>query len=253
MTDRTGTLADDERVAAVRAFIRDRLSQANAGLLAIGNHILDEFFDGDPEKYSAHGRSHAGLRALLRGTGTLDLPLSKTALSNAIQLAVVTRQLGERSRFAQLPQSVAIEVLPLRDVHAIELLAIDIEMSEMTVRQVRELVRDMRPKTGIGRSRKPALLRAVDALTRILGQGPSCQVVLNPGEVAALDPQKRERAYLALGQMRDHLNVLHEALGVAPEDSSDVGTPPLTEREPQAGAHTSSDRRSDLATLVSVL
>lgn len=247
-----GAQANTERVAAASAFIRERLKEADAGLRAIGDYLLDEFFDGDPDTYAARERKDASLRALLKRAGTLEVPISKTALSNAIGLAVVTRQLGATSTFSQLPQSLPIELLPLRDTGAIELLAIDIDSSQMTVREVRQVVRDMKPKTAKGRPPKPRVVQAVEALVRVLGDGPSCRLELAPDEVAALSAEQRERALVVLGHMREHLAALHEALGAA-EPSSDVGTTAGTRTATSPGADTAADRGAHLARLVTIL
>lgn len=216
--------ADADRVAAASAFIRERVKEADAGLLAIGNYLLDELFGGDLAAYAARSRKDASLRALLKHAGTLEVPITKTALSNALGMAVVARQLGEDSTFSRLPQSVAVELLPLRDADAIEGLAIDVDSYGMTVREVREVVRSRNVTTRSGRRPKPRLTRTLEALARGLGAGPSCRLELAPEDIEALSPEQREHARAVLGRVRDHLAALHEMLGATPTPSSDIGT-----------------------------
>lgn len=242
--------ADADRVADACAFIRDTVKQADAGLLAIGNYLLDQFFDGDPATYAARARKNASLRALLKHAGTVDVPISKTGLSNALGLAGLRRQLGEDSAFSRLPQSLAIELLPLRDPQHIERLATDVlSWPGFTVRNLRDAVRAMKPNTGSGRRRKPRLVEAVEALARALGDGPNGQLELGADDVAALSPEQRESTRIALGYVRDRVAALREMLGAVPEPSSDVGTVRSGGTDADRDDEEGTERRARLAVL----
>ena len=245
---------DADRVAAASAFIRERLKAADAGLLAIGHYVLDEFFGGDPATYAARARKDASLRALLRRADTAELPISKTGLSNALGLAVVTRQLGADSAFSQLPQSLGIVLLPLRDPQLIETLAVDVlAWPDMTVRELRKIVREKNPRPATGRPPKSPLSKAVAALVRVLDDGRSGRPELGADDVAALSPEEREQARVALGYVRDRVTTLRQLLGVVSDPSSDVGTARSTETdvEDPGGASAATDRRLRLALLLS--
>lgn len=241
---------DVEDVERASAFIRERLRESDSSLRSIGDYLLDTFFEGDPAIYAVQKRTHAVLRELLRAAGTLDLPLSKTAVSNAMGLAIVTRQLGTGSAFSKLPQSIAVELLPLRDGDAIELLAIDVESSRMTVREVRSVVRDLRPKRETGRRRKPRLLLAVAALERVLGDVATCGLEIGTKDLAELDAPELARARTAIGRVRDGLAKLLTT--VEAPSSSDVGTTSLREAVAPT-AHDPAEGRLPLAAIVTVL
>src|SRR5713101_3950019 len=91
----------DRSVTHIREVIAKTLS---AGQDEIGRYLLKSFFNDDPEVYQSQvATKHLSLRKLLDRCESLELPVSRTFLVNALRLAVVTRGLPNKASFNQLP------------------------------------------------------------------------------------------------------------------------------------------------------
>lgn len=236
---------DDDVVHDLCAFIRDEVGRTDAALERIGERLLSDFWGGDLTLYEARGpRKHAGLRALAKRADTAVLPISKTALSNAIGIAVVVRTLPADSAFRTLPSSHKVELLPLRDPALIERVARDCAADPaFTVRELRAAVREMKPN-GRGRPPMPPFLKAVGALGRVLGEGPTCNVAVTPEEIAAVPYEVCLEAERRLGMVGIHLDRLRRLLASVQLRRSDVGT--RTSTVPRSGpAETTSKTNAD--------
>ncbi len=217
------TLSADIHGAAV--FIRDNIQRSDAGLCAIGSYLFNTFFDGDPDVYAAKGGNYAALRGLFKRAGSAEVPVSKTGLSNALGLAILTHRLGPESALSQLPQSHATELLPLLEPEIIERAANDILASpETTVREVRAFVRDAKPKRGVGRRPKPPVVRALQAFARVLGEPSNNPCALTSDDFAALTREEHASTLDMLANVREHLGALQDILEQGAAASSDVGT-----------------------------
>lgn len=219
------TALEPEKVDATCAFIRDELQRASGSLERVGNHVIDTLWGGDVGTVPVRGpRKHPTLRAIFGRADTVALPMSKTALSNAIGLAVVLRKLPADSSFRTLPASHQVELLPLHDVELIERVARDCAAAPtLTVRELRVAVREMKPK-GRGRPPAPPFLKVVAALGRVLGEGPTCHVTVTPEEIAAIPYEVCREAERSLGMVGIHLDRLRRLLASVQLRRSDVGT-----------------------------
>lgn len=219
------TMLEPEKVDAACAFIRDELQRASGSLERIGSHLIDALWGGDVATVPVHGpRKHPALRAIVGRADTVALPISKTALSNAIGLAVVARKLPPDSAFRRLSPSHQVELLPLRDVEVIERVARECAADPaLTVRELRAAVRDMKP-TGRGRSPTPPFLKVVADLGRVLGLGPACNVTVTPEEIAAVPYEVCREAERSLGMVGIHLDRLRRLVASVQLRRSDVGT-----------------------------
>ncbi len=245
------TTFDPEKVDVACTFIREELQRAGGSLERIGNHLIDTLWGGDVGTVPVRGpRNHATLRAIVGRADTIALPISKTALSNAIGLAVVVRKLPPDSSFRTLPPSHQVELLPLRDVEVIERVARECAADPaLTVRELRAAVRDMKP-TGRGRSPTPPFLKVVADLGRVLGLGPACNVTVTPEEIAAVPYEVCREAERSLGMVGIHLDRLRRLVASVQLRRSDVGTrastPPGSapaEGTPTPDAHDGASKR----------
>lgn len=132
------------------------------GTVEIGNYVIDTFFKGDIEAItSKNPHKDASFGALTEKCGTQELPMSKSALSRAVGIAIIVRQQpDETSAFKQLAPSMQEALLPLRDPAKVEKVAKQAVAKEMSVREVRDVVADELAKTpkNESRGRRPAPL-----------------------------------------------------------------------------------------------
>ena len=122
------------------------------GIDAIGDLLLDKFFDGDPARCREGHGSHVSLTVLLGRCQSIGLPVRRTFLSNALQLASFRARMPEAIAARALPPSHRIELLPLKVLTQIEALAKAAVEGRFTVLRLRKAVDDAR---GLVRKRRP--------------------------------------------------------------------------------------------------
>ncbi|MGE0790072.1 MAG: hypothetical protein AB7S26_30645 [Sandaracinaceae bacterium] len=205
---------DDDLVEDAVTKIRGILGHTLAkGMEDVGAYLLKTFYDDDPGLYaSASPRKHASLRTLMERCGTKDLPVSTTFLSNAIRMAIVSRQLPKGAAFGQLPVSHRVELLRLPTTEQIEDAAQDIiDDDDVTVRSLRDTVTKMlgRGGSGRGRPRTPPVVRAVNQVAAALRKEESWHLAFQRADIDALDDGKRaeleetvERVSTLLGRLQ---------------------------------------------------
>lgn len=163
---------DKELVARATSEIRSILAKTIArGMEEVGRYLLREFYDDDPSLYRSTSHSkHASLRLLEAQCETLDLPVRRTFLANAIRIAVLSRELPQGAKFLELPPSHRVELLKLRSHDKIERVAARAVEGKLTVKRVREIVRKDRErnKTTRGRKAAPPPLAAIRSCVRAL-------------------------------------------------------------------------------------
>jgi hypothetical protein len=186
--------ADPTLVDGVVGQIRGILAlTVSRGMDEVGQLLLREFFDNNPTLYSSVSPTkHASLRLLMDRCETMDLPVRRTFLANALQLAVFTRNLPESSVFLQLPPSHRIELLRLRSADRAESLAAAAVEKKMTVKRVRDAVRKEREKTKSSRGRKPAppIMKAIAACVKALRDESTGRLCFRRDDVTSLDPEQ---------------------------------------------------------------
>jgi len=187
------TEQDEKLVEKAAKHIRGILARTVArGLEEVGGYLLDTFYNGDPKAYqSLRPGKHASLSLLEARCETLELPVSRTFLANAIGVAVMARQLPETSSFLRLPPSHKQELLRVSTPERVESLATTALESKLTVQKLREMVREEREKgkrTTQGRKAKPKAIRVLSACSRLLHDPTSGRPVLKKGDFSALTP-----------------------------------------------------------------
>lgn len=153
----------DRAVEQIRTILKSTVAR---GIEEIGQFLLREFYNNDPSFYASTSPvKHASLRMLEERCETLDLPVRRSFLGNALQVAVVARRLSTESAFHQLPASHRVELVRVKDLAKLESLAQTAVEKEYTVQKVRAAVRRDKEKTKSNRGRKPipAIVKCLQA------------------------------------------------------------------------------------------
>ena len=164
---------DEKLVDKAAKQIRDILARTvSQGLEEVGNYLLDTFYEGNPELYqSLKPGKHASLTLLVERCETLDFPVSRTFLANAIGVAVMTKHLPKSSSFLKLPPSHKQELLGVSTPEKAENLAAKVLEGKLTVQKLRDLVRKERGKSKRapqGRKPTPTVIRVLTACAKLL-------------------------------------------------------------------------------------
>ncbi len=177
--------------------IRDILARTvSQGLEDVGNFLLDTFYDGKPELYqSLKPSKHASLTLLEERCETLDLPVSRTFLANAIGVAVMARRLPRSASFLKLPPSHKTELLGVSTPEKAENLAAKVLEGKLTVVKLRELVRKERAKNKKnpqGRKPTPTVVRVLTSCAKLLNHRETGRLVFRKADFAELTPEHVE-------------------------------------------------------------
>lgn len=183
----------------------------------IGQYLLREFFQDDPEVYVASGPSnHASLRKLMDRCESLELPVSRTFLLNALRIAASAKQLPRGSSFAQLPPTHRVELLRVKAPEQREKLASRAMESKLSVQKLRTLVdkAQHRDKEHPGRGRLPApsLLKAIEGCLRLLRDEETGKLLFRRSNAADLTDEQRERAEAAFKVLENRIADLRRVL-----------------------------------------
>jgi hypothetical protein len=137
------------------AHIRDVVSKTvTRGLDDIGTYLLREFYDNDPALYSSTSPGkHASLSMLMERCESLELPVSRTFLANALRMAAMTKQLPRAAIFHRLPPSHRVELLRVRAPEKLEQLASKAVEGKLSVQKLRTLVQEEQGTDASGRGR----------------------------------------------------------------------------------------------------
>lgn len=214
---KSATTADAALVDGVVEDIRGILVKTVArGMEEVGRLLLKRFFDDDPALYgsSSHAK-HASLRLLLERADSMDLPVRRTFLANALQMAAFSRQLPDGSSFLQLPASHRVELLRLRSADRVEVVAAAAVEKRLTVKKIRDVVRKEREKTKSSRGRKPspALLRALNLCVKTVKDESTGRVRFRRDDVAALTDEQRDAARVLTETLAKRVEELTKLLG----------------------------------------
>lgn len=203
----------DRSVKHIREVLAKTVSR---GLDEVGKYLLKEFFDDDPEVFFASGPNrHASLRRLIERSDSIELPVSRTFLLNALRVAVVTRGLPEAATFNRLPPSHRVELLRVREPEKVERLATRAVERKLSVVKLRELVQKTEERTKSTRGRKPTpnVLRAIEGCLRLLRDEGSGKLLFRRGDISGLTEEQQARAAAAFKTLDKRVAELRKMLG----------------------------------------
>jgi hypothetical protein len=180
----------ERAVETIRGILAKTVAQ---GMDEVGAYILSEFYCDDPALCRSKSHSkHVSLRALENRCEALDLPVRRTFLANALQMAVLARELPEGTRFLQLPPSHRVEIMRLRSPDKIEQFCVRAAEARLTVKKLRDLVSKecARTRSSRGRKRVPEVIKAIDLCVRQLRDEATGRLVFRREEIAKLTPEE---------------------------------------------------------------
>jgi hypothetical protein len=189
----------ERSVAQIRVIIAKTVSR---GQDEVGRYLLKEFFDDDPAVYLTSGPTkHASLAKLMDRCESIELPVSKTFLVNALRLAVAAKELPRAATFNQLPPSHRVELLRVKAPDTLEKLAARAVAGKLSVQKLRTLVQktELRRPDAPGRGRRPipTVLKAIDACLRQLRAEDTGKLLFHRADVSELNEEQRARAQAA--------------------------------------------------------
>ena len=198
--------------------IRDILARTvSQGLEDVGNYLLDTFYDGKPELYqSLKPSKHASLTLLEERCETLDLPVSRTFLANAIGVAVMTKHLPRSSPILKLPPSHKTELLGVSTPEKAENLAAKVLEGKLTVVKLRELVRKERAKNKKnpqGRKPTPTVVRVLTSCAKLLRDQTTGRLVFRKADFAELTPEQVEEVKELREVILKRMDEIQKAVG----------------------------------------
>lgn len=211
--------ADKALVDRAVAHIRDVVSKTVArGLDDVGAYLLREFYDDDPSLYlSSSPGKHASLSMLIERCESLELPVSRTFLANALRMAAIQKQLPRAATFHRLPPSHRVELLRVRAPEKLERLASKVVEGKLSVQKLRTLVQKEQDKSKDtkerGRRRSPEVLKAITGCLRLLHDEESGKPLFHRGDVTALTDAQRAEADAALKSLEKRVAELRRILG----------------------------------------
>jgi hypothetical protein len=167
------------------------------GLHDVGDYLLKNFYDDDPALYhSTSPAKHASLSRLVAQCGKQDLPVNKTFLSNAIRLAVMTRELPESTSLKQLPPEPPDRAAPVgarareAGYHRRASRREEAHCAESPRRGAQGRREDAEVEQG--RKPVPPALRAVHKVTKLLGKDGSQNLAFLKADLSELTGEQRD-------------------------------------------------------------
>jgi hypothetical protein len=211
--------ADRDLVERSIAHIRDVLAKTvTRGMDEVGRYMLREFYDDDPELYlSASPNKHASLRLLIDRCESIDLPVSRTFLGNALRMAVVTKELPRDASFHRLPPSHRVELLRVKAPDQVERLAAKAVEARLSVQKLRALVQKEGERTRSGevrgRKRRPEALRSIEVCLRALGDETNGRLLFRRSDIDPMTKEQLVRGRAALVILEKRVTELRRLLG----------------------------------------
>jgi hypothetical protein len=167
--------------------------------------LLREFYDDDPELYrSTSPMKHASLSLLIERCESLELPVSRTFLANALRVAAVQKQLPRGAMFRSLPPSHRVELVRVGEPDKIERLASKAIGGRLSVQKLRTLVQREQDKAKgaqRGRKRSPEVLKAIERCLRALRDEESGKLLFQRSDVSGLTDEQQAKALAALSSL----------------------------------------------------
>jgi len=192
-------VVDKKLVDEAVVWIRDTaLANIKKTFGEVGEYVIQKFFQDDIELAKSKNPSKtASFRALVDRCGTLDFPVSKTWLNNAVGVAMMNRLLPQSTAaFKQLSPSAQETLLPLRDPARVEKVAEKAIEGEFTILQVRKAVRRERtrmPRDPRGRHPTPVITRTLNRSVKAFAFEGG-KLSFTKADVEALDKDQRKDA-----------------------------------------------------------
>ena len=204
---RSAEKVNRELVERAVSHIRDVLAKTvTRGVDEVGGYLLQAFYDDDPELYfSASPNKHASLRLLMERCESMDFPVSRTFLANALRLAIVSKELPSEATFRRLPSSHRIELLRLKAPENVERLASKAISGKLSVQKLRALIQKEVERSNAGsdrgRKRTPQVLRAIDACLRALRDEETGRLLVRRSDIDEMTEEQLARAQTALASL----------------------------------------------------
>jgi predicted hydrocarbon binding protein len=207
-----GEVLDEKLVEDTVSWIRDTLARTlYRAASEVGEYVLEKFFKGDPELVrSKNPHKNASFRELCKKCGTGELPIAKTWLNNAVNVAVANRLLPENSPFKQLSTSHQIALLPLHEPAKIDKLSQKASSKNLSVRDLRELVTAELEKiekepSNLGRKPLPFIVKTLSRSLKIFAQE-SGRKSFTKAQIAELSEAQSKTALETARRLADTLN-----------------------------------------------
>jgi hypothetical protein len=210
---------DRELVERTVSHIRDVLAKTvTRGMDEVGRYLLQTFYDDDPELYlSANPNKHASLRLLMERCDSMDLPVSRTFLANALRMAAVMKELPRAATFHQLPPSHRVELLRIKAAENVERVASKAVSQKLSVKKLRALIQKEAERSGAGsvrgRKRAPPVLRAIEACLRALRDEETGRLLIRRSDVDDMTEEQVARAQTVLASLEKRVTDLRRLLG----------------------------------------
>lgn len=210
--------ADHALVERTVSHLRDVLAKTvTRGMDEVGQYLLKQFYDDDPELYfSASPNKHASLRLLIERCESMELPVRRTFIANALRMAAVTRALPRSASFHRLPPSHRVELLRVRVTEKVERLASKAVESNLSVQKLRLLVQKEQGRrdaaTARGRKRTPELLKALERCVNALRDDDTGRLLFRRSEIDELSDEQLERGRTALSTLEKRVSELRRLM-----------------------------------------
>lgn len=191
----------DETIAEVARSIRALHDQhALRFAVEVGRLIIERFYGGDLSRAKSRAAKDVSLRKLAEQP---DMPLSRSALHNAVRLYDLVQRLGGIETCAPLGPSHLRALLPLPEEEQARL-AEAARDKGWTVRELEAAARDARaPKRAGGRPPLPGFVKSLHDLGRYAD--PAGALLADLDHAEKLDPQKARALLETIDTLSAHL------------------------------------------------
>lgn len=184
------------------------------GMDEVGRYLLKEFYDDKPELYfSLSPTKHASLRMLVDRCESLELPVRRTFLANALRMTAITRGLPRNATFHRLPPTHRVELLRVRAPEKIERLASRAVDGKLTAKKLRLLVQQTEKQAGVGRKRTPSVVRGLRACLRAIRDEDTGRLAYRRRDITALTDEQRALGKAALETLEKRVAELRRLFG----------------------------------------
>jgi hypothetical protein len=190
-----------EKTERVVESIREFINQASLDTaLGIGKLVIDEFYDGNLNRWRKRGPKDASLRKLARHE---KLPISASCLYRSIAIYELFARLDGKTRWSRLSATHFRAVLALSEEEQIKQLDAAQENTWSTKKLEEEVIKCRKSTNGIGRPRLPKLVKSLRCI----------QTSIRNSESAFNNPQSiAELSHASVLLLRDELAALRSKI-----------------------------------------
>lgn len=195
--------------------IREILAKTvTRGMDEVGRYLLKEFYDDSPELYfSLSPTKHASLRMLVERCESLELPVRRTFLANALRMTAITRGLPRDATFHQLPPTHRVELLRVKAPEKIERLASRAVEGKLSAKKLRLLVQQSEKHVGLGRRRTPGVVRGLRACLKAIRDEETGRLMYRRQDIIDLTDEQRALGKAALETLEKRVAELRRLFG----------------------------------------